>query len=72
MGSAGLFVEPAAATAYAGLVKALNNGLVDPDSKVLVMATGSGLKDVKAAMSAVTSAPVIEPALSDLKEVLHV
>ena len=72
MGSAGLFVEPAAATAYAGLVKALNNGLVDPDSKVLVMATGSGLKDVKAAMSAVTSAPVIEPTLSDLKEVIHV
>ena len=72
MGSAGLFVEPAAATAYAGLVSALNNGLVDPDSKVLVMATGSGLKDIKAAMSAVPSAPVIEPTLSDLKEVLHV
>jgi len=46
--------------------------LVEPDSKVLVMATGSGLKDVKAAMSAVISAPVIEPTLSDLKEVLHV
>ena len=72
LGSAGLFVEPAAATAYAGLVKALENELIDPESPVLVMATGSGLKDVEAAMRAVPLAPVIEPKLSDLKEVFGV
>jgi len=54
------------------LVKALENELIDPESTVLVMATGSGLKDVEAAMRAVSLAPVIEPKLSDLKEVFGV
>ena len=71
LGSAGLFVEPAAATAYAGLVKALENGQIDPATPALVLATGSGLKDVKAAMQAVPSAKIIEPKLSKLKEILH-
>ena len=35
LGSVGLFVEPAAATAYAGLVKALENELIAPESTVL-------------------------------------
>lgn len=71
LGSAGLFVEPAAATAYAGLVKALENGQIDPATPALVLSTGSGLKDVKAAMQAVPSARIIEPKLSKLKEILH-
>ena len=71
LGSAGLFVEPAAATAYAGLVKALENGQIDPATPALVLATGSGLKDIKAAMQAVPTARIIEPKLSKLKEILH-
>lgn len=71
LGSAGLFVEPAAATAYAGLVKALENGQIDPATPALVLATGSGLKDIKAAMQAVPTAQIIEPRLSKLKEILH-
>ena len=71
LGSAGLFVEPAAATAYAGLVKALENGQIDPATPALVLSTGSGLKDIKAAMQAVPSAKIIEPKLSKLKEILH-
>lgn len=72
LGSVGLFVEPAAATAYAGLVKALRNGQLNPEEPVLVMSTGSGLKDVKSAMLAVSAAPIIEPSLQNLKEILHV
>lgn len=72
LGSAGLFVEPAAASAYAGLVKALDNKLVDPATPTLVLATGSGLKDIQAAMRAVHPAPIIEPRLDKLKEVLGV
>jgi threonine synthase len=72
LGSTGVFVEPAASAAYAGLVKALDNKMIDPDSPVLVLATGSGLKDINAAMRAVQVAPIIEPTLSGLKEVLHV
>jgi threonine synthase len=71
LGSVGLFVEPAAATAYAGLVKAIENGQIDPATPALVLSTGSGLKDVKAAMQAVPSARIIEPELSKLKEILH-
>ncbi len=72
LGSAGLFVEPAAAAAYAGLVKALQTNQIDPSTPALVLATGSGLKDVRAAMQSVQPAPIIEPRLEKLKEVLSV
>lgn len=72
LGKVGLFVEPAAATAWAGLVKALRERLIDPEDPVLVMSTGSGLKDINAAMKAVPAAPIIEPTLQNLKEILHV
>jgi threonine synthase len=68
LGRVGIFAEPAAATAYAGLVKAVDEGLVTADDPVL--STGSGLKDVKAAMQAVTEAPIIEPTLKAVKKVL--
>jgi threonine synthase len=70
LGREGIFTEPAASTAYAGLVRAFNNGLITSDDPVLVMITGSGLKDVKAATNAVQSAPIIEPTLEALKKVL--
>jgi len=70
LGKVGIFAEPAAATAYAGLVKAVDKGVVTADDPVLVLSTGSGLKDVKAAMQAVTEAPIIEPTLAAVKKVL--
>lgn len=70
LGKVGIFAEPAAATAYAGLVKAVKEEVVAPGDPVLVLSTGSGLKDVKAAMQAVTAAPVIEPTLDAVKKVL--
>jgi threonine synthase len=66
----GIFAEPAASTAYAGLVKAVDEQVVEPDDPVLVLSTGSGLKDVKAAMQAVAEAPIIEPTLDAVKKVL--
>ncbi len=70
LGKVGIFAEPAGATAYAGLVKAVQNGLVTSEDLVLVINTGSGLKDVKAAMQAVNPAPVIEPTLKAVKAVI--
>ena len=49
----GVFAEPAAAAAYAGLVEAVEQGLVCSEDHVVVLATGSGLKDVASAMKAV-------------------
>lgn len=71
LGKAGIFAEPAGATSYAGLVKAVQQDFVYPDDPVLVINTGSGLKDVKAAMRAVSAAPVIEPTLEAVKRIVR-
>jgi threonine synthase len=68
LGKAGIFGEPAGSSAYAGLVKAIREGLVQPDDPVLVLLTGNGLKDIRAAMQAAGEAPVIEPSLAALKK----
>jgi len=70
LGKVGVFAEPAGATSYAGLVKAAAQGVVGGDDPILVLNTGSGLKDVKAAMQAVTEAPIIEPTLEAVKKLL--
>ena len=70
LGKAGVFAEPAGATSYAGLVKARQSGLIQAEDAVVVINTGNGLKDVKAAMQAVSAAPVIEPRLEEVIKVL--
>lgn len=70
LGKVGIFAEPAGATAYAGVIKSATMGVVRSDDPILVLNTGSGLKDVKAAMQAVQSAPVIEPTLEAVKKIL--
>ncbi|MCE1253845.1 MAG: threonine synthase [Anaerolineae bacterium] len=70
LGRFGVFAEPAGATAFAGFKKALKTGLVHGDDPILVLNTGSGLKDVRAAMQAVHEAPVIKPTLDALKTFL--
>lgn len=67
IGKSGIFAEPAGAAGYAGLKKALREGKIGPEDPVLVFNTGSGLKDVRAALKSVGEAPVIEPTLSALK-----
>ncbi len=66
----GVFVEPAAAAAYAGLEKAVAEGLVDPDERVVVLLTGSGLKDIASAMKTVPEPPVVAPTLEAVKAVM--
>ncbi|NCA82159.1 MAG: threonine synthase [Opitutae bacterium] len=46
---AGVFAEPAASCAWAGLKKAAREGRVKPDETVVCMITGNGLKDVASA-----------------------
>lgn len=48
----GVFAEPAAATAWAGVLAARERGLVNASETIAVLITGSGLKDVAAAVSA--------------------
>ena len=70
----GVFAEPAAAASYAGLEAAVRRGLVGSGDRVVVLSTGSGLKDVASAMRAVAAAgtePVrIAPEMSALRSAL--
>jgi len=72
----GVFGEPAGATAYAGLVKAANEGLVSADERIVVLNTGNGLKDVASAMKSVelvgTQPYRIQPNMSDLRRVVEI
>ena len=61
--SSGVFAEPAAAAALAGLDVALGVGLVERDERVVLLITGSGLKDVPAAARAVQRPAPIPPNL---------
>ena len=72
LGLFGIFAEPAAAAAFAGLRKAVESGLIKCGDPILVLSTGSGLKDVKAAQQAVAPAPVIQPTLEAVKQALRV
>jgi threonine synthase len=63
--SAGLFSEPAGATAFAGFLKEQNN--ISKDSLVSVISTGNGLKDVNSAMKGVKQP---ENSISSIEEAL--
>jgi threonine synthase len=65
---AAVFAEPAGATAYAGLVAAVQQRLLLPEWRVLVLNTGNGLKDVRAAMQASGEAALIPPTLDALRK----
>jgi len=62
----GVFAEPAAAAVFAGLEAALEQGLIGRDERVVLLVTGSGLKDVPAAARAVR---IPEPVPADLDAV---
>jgi len=71
----GVFAEPAGAAAYGGLVKAVADGLVQPDERIVVLNTGNGLKDIKNTMTSVAMAGStsysIEPDLQLLKRIIQ-
>lgn len=66
----GVFAEPAAAAAWAGTKQARSLGLIDSSERVVVISTGSGLKDVAAAMSLAGKARIIGKDGADLRELL--
>jgi threonine synthase len=65
----GVFAEPAAAAALAGLGPAIEQGMILPSERVVIVVTGSGLKDIRGAMTADTGQPCLIPAdLNRLEE----
>ncbi len=65
-----IFVEPAASAAYAGLKKAVAQGLVKSDEHIVVMLTGNGLKDIASAMKVAGAGTVIEPTLEAVRRAI--
>lgn len=72
--NSGVFAEPAASAAYAGLEVAVEQGLVGAGDNVVVISTGSGLKDVPsvlAGVSATGAEPIrVPPSLGALEEAM--
>ncbi|PJF46974.1 MAG: threonine synthase [Chloroflexi bacterium] len=63
---AGVFVEPACAAAYVGLVKGRHIGVIGNDDEVVLQLTGSGFKDVRSALRAADK-PIRVESLADVQ-----
>jgi threonine synthase len=61
--SVGMFAEPAAATAFAGVRKCAARGVIGASDRVVALITGNGLKDVPAAMRSLPHVDSIEPTI---------
>ncbi len=64
----GVFAEPAGAAALAGLRVALDEGLVGREERLVLLVTGTGLKDIPAASRAVCKPLPIPPTLEALAQ----
>ncbi len=67
---AGIFAEPAASTAVAGVRRAVAQGLIRPRDRVVAMITGNGLKDIRGAQSAVRGPFEVPPQGTGLEKIL--
>ena len=70
-GRHGVFAEPAAAAALAAVVAAIDSKTIAPTDRVLVMITGSGLKDTKSAIRAAGRPITIEPTVIAVSDLLN-
>ena len=66
----GIFAEPAAAAALAGLIRAQKSGWVDPGEHVVALITGHGLKDVDFALKGAKVSEPVAPNLDDVRTFL--
>ena len=62
----GVFGEPAGVTGTAGVKKALELGLISPDSTVVSIVTGNGLKDVQNGIKAAGEPLLVSPNMDAL------
>jgi threonine synthase len=67
----GVFAEPAGAASYAGLVKAVEDGLVGSEERIVVLSTGNGLKDIASARKSVSEPIVVDKDLAAVKKALR-
>lgn len=66
----GVFAEPAGAASLAGLIAAFDSGVIDRSEKVVVIATGNGLKDIANAERAAPPPIEVGPGMGELERAL--
>jgi threonine synthase len=66
----GIFAEPSGALSVAGAKRLLDAGVIDKDDIVVVVVTGSGLKDPEVLRGNFDEYPVIDPDISELESIL--
>lgn len=70
-GRHGVFAEPAAAASLAAVISAIGSKIIAPHERVLVMVTGSGLKDTKNAIRAGGQPIPVEPNVAAVSQVVE-
>ena len=63
----GIYAEPAGAAPVAGLQRAREAGIVDPGDSIVVVVTGTGLKDTESGLRAGGDVTSIDPAIEDVE-----
>jgi threonine synthase len=66
----GVFAEPAAAATLAGLRQAQLEGAIAPNERVVLLVTGSGLKDIRSAMRSVGTAHEVGATMADVRNLI--
>ncbi|HEX6289495.1 MAG TPA: pyridoxal-phosphate dependent enzyme, partial [Herpetosiphonaceae bacterium] len=67
----GLFVEPASAVAFAGLISLVEHRQISSGDRIVVVSTGTGLKDVQAVLRADPQPVPIQPTLEAVRDTLQ-
>ena len=68
----GVFAEPASAASWVGAQYAREQGFIHPDDRVLILSTGSGLKDVARARQSVNETGIrVQPTIESVRAVLR-
>jgi threonine synthase len=67
---AGVFAEPSGAVGIAALRRLLDEGSLDRSDRVVVLVTGSGLKEVEKLLGSVGEIPLIRPEVDELRRYL--
>ncbi|MBU2598908.1 MAG: threonine synthase [Actinobacteria bacterium] len=67
----GIFAEPAGATAFAGLLKMSREKRLKSDEIVVILVTGSGLKDIDSALKAVKKPHYIKPNIKEVEKIFQ-
>ncbi len=67
----GVFAEPSAAAPYAALLRLVKEGVLNAKDRVVLLVTGSGLKDPQSVTHDLPEPPLIPPDLSAVRKVVE-